>query len=270
MSGMPEFDESVDISRPNPARMYDYYLGGAHNFAVDREAADRVLAILPETREFAMRNREFLQRVVRFLAAEVGITQFLDLGSGIPTVGNVHEVAQAIDPRNRVLYVDIDPVAVAQARTILVGNDHADALEADLRKPADLLARAADTGLIDFTRPVGVLLIAVLHLVQDHEGPRELVGELRTAVPTGSYVAISHLSSAQRPGDAARLGDLSANQSHTGIRFRDRASITAMFDGWETVEPGVVELPLWHPESDRDLHETPGRSLGLAGVGRKV
>ncbi|WP_308015191.1 SAM-dependent methyltransferase [Nocardia coffeae] len=261
--------DGVDMTKASPARMYDALLGGSHNFEIDRKAAEMARELVPDLPRLALSNRAFLRRAVRYLS-DAGIHQFLDIGSGIPTAGNVHEVAQAIDPRNRVLYVDIDPVAVAQARTILVGNDHADALEADLRKPADLLARAADSGLIDFTQPVGLLLIAVLHLVQDHEGPRELVGELRTAVPTGSYVAISHLSSAQRPGDAARLGDLSANQSHTGIRFRDRASITAMFDGWETVEPGVVELPLWHPESDRDLHETPGRSLGLAGVGRKV
>jgi hypothetical protein len=257
------------MTKASPARMYDALLGGSHNFEIDRKAAEMGKQLVPDLPRLALSNRAFLRRVVRYLS-DAGIHQFLDIGSGIPTAGNVHEVAQAIDPANRVLYVDIDPVAVTHARTILIGNENADALQADLRKPADLLAQAADSGLIDFTRPVGVLLIAVLHLVQDHEGPRELVGELREAVPAGSYVAISHLSSAQRPGAAAKLGDLSENQSHTGIRFRDRETITAMFDGWEPVEPGVVELPLWRPESERDLHETPGRSLGLAGVGRKV
>lgn len=259
----------VDMTRASPARMYDALLGGSHNFKVDRVAAETSTKLVPDLPRLALSNRAFLRRAVRYLS-DAGIHQFLDIGSGIPTAGNVHEVAQELDPRARVLYVDIDPVAVTQAGTILIGNEQADAIEADLRKPDELLDLAARSGLIDFSEPVGLLLIAVLHLVQDHEQPRELVAQLRAAVPVGSHVAISHLTSAQRPDDAARLEAQSANGSRTGIRFRDRAAITAMFDGWEMVEPGVVELPQWHPESERDLHEMPGRSLGLAGVGRRV
>ncbi|MBF6327005.1 SAM-dependent methyltransferase [Nocardia transvalensis] len=261
--------EGVDMTHASPARMYDALLGGSHNFEVDRRAAEMGKKLVPDLPRLALSNRAFLRRAVRFLA-DAGIRQFLDIGSGIPTAGNVHEVAQELDPDIRVLYVDIDPVAVTHSRTILAGNDRADAIQADLRKPDELLARARDTGLIDFAEPVGLLLVAVLHLVQDEERPVELVSALREAVPVGSHVAISHLTSAQRPDDAARLGENSANESGVGIRFRDRDAITAMFTGWELVEPGVVELPLWHPESDRDLHEAPGRSLGLAGMGRKV
>ncbi|MGV9679272.1 SAM-dependent methyltransferase [Nocardia sp. NPDC003482] len=261
--------EGVDMTQASPARMYDALLGGSHNFEIDRQAAAMGRKLVPDLPRLALSNRAFLRRAVRYLAA-AGIRQFLDVGSGIPTAGNVHEVAQALDPEIRVLYADIDPVAVTHARTILRGNDRAGAIQADLRRPDELLTLAGDTGLIDFSQPVGLLLVAVLHLLQDDERPAAMVGALRAALPVGSYVAISHLTSAQRPEDAAKLGANSANVTRVGIRFRDRAAITAMFDGWELVEPGVVELPLWHPESERDLHETPGRSLGLAGVGRRV
>ncbi len=247
--------------------MYDALLGGSHNFEIDRRAAAEGRRLVPDLPRLALSNRAFLRRAVRFLI-DSGIRQFLDIGSGIPTAGNVHEVAQALDPSVRVLYVDIDPVAVTHSATILRGNDRAGAIEADLRKPDELLTRARATGLIDLDQPVGLLLVAVLHLLQDEERPRDMVAALRDAVAPGSYVAISHLSSAQRPDAATRIHEQST--SGVGIRFRDRAAITEMFTGWQPVDPGVVELPLWRPESERDLHETPGRSLGLAGVGYKA
>ncbi|MEV5649886.1 SAM-dependent methyltransferase [Nocardia sp. NPDC052254] len=259
--------EGVDMNRASPARMYDALLGGSHNFEVDRQAAAAGRELVPDLPRLALSNRAFLRRAVRFMA-DAGIRQFLDVGSGIPTAGNVHEVAQAIDPATRVLYVDIDPVAVGHAASILNGDENAGAVEADLRKPDELLSRARATGLIDFDRPVGLLLVAVLHLLQDEEHPGDMVAALHAALPAGSHVAISHLSTAQRPEAAARIHEEST--SGIGIRFRDRAAITEMFTGWELVEPGVVELPLWRPESERDLHETPGRSLGLAGVGHKA
>ncbi|SUE30379.1 S-adenosyl methyltransferase [Nocardia farcinica] len=261
--------EGVDMNQASPARMYDALLGGSHNFEVDRMAAEMGKRLVPDLPRLALSNRAFLRRAVRFLV-DAGITQFVDIGSGIPTVGNVHEVAQSLDPRVRVLYIDIDPVAVAHARSILRDNDNADAVEADLRKPEDLLARVRESGLIDLDRPVGLLLIAVLHLLADDDRPTERVAALRNAVVPGSYVAISHLTSELRPDDAAALGASAADSSKVGIHFRPAAAIAGMFDGWALVEPGVVELPLWRPESDRDRHEAPGRSLGLAGVGRKA
>ncbi|MEU8901501.1 SAM-dependent methyltransferase [Nocardia sp. NPDC048505] len=260
--------EGVDMQQASPARMYDALLGGSHNFEIDRQAAEMGKKLVPDLPRLALSNRAFLRRVVRFMA-EAGIKQFLDIGSGIPTAGNVHEIAQSIDPEIRVHYIDIDPVAVAHANAILLGNEHAAATEADLRKPDSLLEQVRSAGLVDLEQPVGVLLIAVLHLLADDDRPIEMVAALRNAIPTGSFVAISHLTSELRPEDAAQLGANAANQNRIGIHFRNRAGIEAMFDGWDLVEPGVVELPAWRPESERDRHEAPGRSLGLAGVGRK-
>ncbi|MET8776702.1 SAM-dependent methyltransferase [Nocardia sp. NPDC050713] len=260
--------EGVDMQQASPARMYDALLGGSHNFDVDRKAAELGKQLVPDLPRVALSNRAFLRRAVRFLV-EAGVRQFLDIGSGIPTAGNVHEVAQKIDPEIRVLYADIDPVAVAHSKAILRGHDRAAAIEADLRKPEELLGKARDTGLIDFEQPVGVLMVAVLHLLSDDDAPAERVAAVRDAVPSGSYLAISHLTSELRPEDAAQLGANAAQQNKVGIHFRPAAAIAAMFDGWDLVEPGVVELPAWRPESERDHHEAPGRSLGLAGVGRK-
>jgi SAM-dependent methyltransferase len=261
--------EGVDMQQASPARMYDALLGGSHNFEIDRQAAELGKQLVPDLPRLALSNRAFLRRAVRFMV-DSGIKQFLDIGSGIPTAGNVHEVAQTLDPEIRVLYVDIDPVAVAHARAILQGNDKAGAIEADLRKPDELLAHVRETGLIDFEQPVGVLLVAVLHLLSEDDQPIEKVAALRAAVPACSYVAISHLTSELRPEDAGKLGANAANKSRVGIHFRDRDGIAAMFEGWELVEPGVVELSAWRPESQRDLYESPGRSLGLAGVGLQV
>ncbi|MGW0250387.1 SAM-dependent methyltransferase [Nocardia goodfellowii] len=261
--------EGVDMQQASPARMYDALLGGSHNFEVDRQAAAMGKKLVPDLPRVALSNRAFLRRAVRFMA-DAGIKQFLDIGSGIPTAGNVHEVAQSIDPEIRVHYVDIDPVAVAHANAILLSNDRATATEADLRKPEPLLDEVRRGGLIDFEQPVGLLLVAVLHLLADADRPADKVAALRAAVPAGSFVAISHLTSELRPEDAAQLGANAANQNRIGIHFRDRAGIETMFDGWDLVEPGVVELPAWRPESERDQHEAPGRSLGLAGVGRKI
>ncbi len=260
--------EGVDIEYPSPARMYDALLGGSHNFAVDRAAAEYAINLVPDLPRLALSNRAFLRRAVRFML-DAGIRQFLDIGSGIPTAGNVHEIVHELDSTARVLYVDIDPVAVAHSRTILAGNERAAAIEADLRKSVELLTEVRETGLIDFDHPVGLLLIAVLHLVPDEEDPIAKVAALREAVAPGSFIAISHLTSELRPDDAGKLGTHSVNQTKVGIHFRSRDEIVALFEGWDSVEPGVVELPLWRPESERDQHEKPGRSLGMGGVAIK-
>lgn len=260
--------EGVDMQQPSPARMYDALLGGSHNFAVDRMAAEMGTKLVPDLPRLALSNRAFLRRAVRFML-DAGIRQFLDIGSGIPTAGNVHEIVHELDPQARVLYVDIDPVAVVHSRTILQGSERAGAIEADLRKSDDLLAAVRETGLIDFDEPVGLLLIAVLHLVSDADDPVAKVAALRSAVVPGSFIAISHLTSELRPEDAGKLGSQAANENRIGIHFRPKDAIAEMFQGWELVDPGVVELPSWRPESERDQHEKPGRSLGLGGVARK-
>ncbi|APE33496.1 hypothetical protein BOX37_05395 [Nocardia mangyaensis] len=260
--------DGVDMEQPSPARMYDALLGGSHNFAVDRLAAEAAITMVPDLPRLALSNRAFLRRAVRFML-DAGIRQFLDIGSGIPTAGNVHEIVHEIEPTARVLYVDIDPVAVAHSRTILLGRERAGAIEADLRESDDLLDAVRATGLIDLDEPVGLLLIAVLHLVADADDPVGKVAALRDAVAPGSFVAISHLTSELRPEDAGKLGAHSAKETRIGIQFRPKDAIVELFQGWDVITPGVVELPLWRPESDRDQHEQPGRSLGLAGVGRK-
>jgi hypothetical protein len=266
MSGMPEFDESVDISRPNPARMYDYYLGGAHNFAVDREAADRVLAILPETREFAMRNRAFLQRVVRYLAAEVGITQFLDLGSGIPTVGNVHEVAQAVHPNNRVVYVDHEPVAVAQSQRLLAGNPYAAVIHADVRDHETVLNHPETLRLLDFSKPLAVLMLQVLPFIPDADDPARVVAGYRDACVTGSYLALAHsLSFDYWPGAVAEAVEMYTKSTHP-LNLRTPDQVAAFFDGYDLVDPGVVFTAAWRPEKPVSDEEAIG-SRAVAGLG---
>jgi hypothetical protein len=256
--------EDVDLEVPSPARMYDALLGGSHNFAVDRKAAAEAVALVPDLPTLALSNRAFLRRAVRFLL-DAGVRQFIDVGAGIPTVANTHELVAAAAPPARVAYVDIDPVAVAHARAILADQPHAVALRGDLRSPAALLAQQELCDFIDFDQPVAVLLIAVLHLLTDADHPHTAVATLRDGLPAGSYLAISHLSSAHRPEAAARLAEHSAQRSRVPITFRPRADIVAFFDGFTVVEPGVVELPTWRPDADGP--PAGGRSLGLAGVG---
>lgn len=259
-------DSDTDVA--SPARMYDALLGGSHNFAVDRQAAAQALALVPDLANVAYSNRAFLRRAVSYLV-KAGIRQFVDLGAGIPTVGNTHEIAQSAHPDCRVAYVDLDPIAVTHAEAILAGTPGVAVVEADLRSPRRLLADPRLRQVIDFDQPVGVLLVAVLHLLAEAEEPGKAVAVLREAVAPGSYLVISHLSNARRPDDAARLGAHSARQTRVPIVFRSRQQITAFFDGLTLVEPGVVELPAWRPEASNDLDEDPGRSLGLAGVARK-
>jgi S-adenosyl methyltransferase len=256
------------MDRPSAARMYDVLLGGSHNFEVDRAAAAQAVAMVPDLPKVAVSNRAFLRRAVRYLI-DAGIRQFLDIGAGIPTVGNTHEVAQAADPQARVAYVDIDPVATAHATAILADNPNAIAVPGDLRAPDRLLADPRISEFLDLHAPVGVLLMGVLHLLTDSDRPGEAVAALRYAAGPGSYVAISHLTSAHRPGDAAQLGAHAAQRTGVPMIFRPRAEITAFFAGLTLVDPGVVPLPAWRPESPDDLDEDPSRSLILGGVGRK-
>ena len=250
---------------PNPARMYDYYLGGKDNFPADREAADQALAIAPPTRDMARENRAFLRRVVRFLAGEVGIRQFLDVGAGLPTQGNVHEVAQAIAPDARVLYADNDPVVVAHARALLADANTA-AIQADLRDPGAILGHPEVQALIDFRKPVAILLLAVLHFVKDAEDPAGIVARLRDAVPAGSYLAISHATAETpnpQPDVAAKVVSV-YQRSTASLVLRTRAELEPFFEGFDLVDPGLVQVQEWRPDAPSDA---PGGIYG--GVGRK-
>jgi SAM-dependent methyltransferase len=257
--------EDIDISVPSAARMYDYYLGGAHNFAADRELAEKALQAIPDGRELARANRAFLQRSVRFLA-RAGVRQFLDVGSGIPTVGNVHEVAQEIAPDARVAYVDLDPVAVSHARALLAGNRHAAALHGDLRDPARILADPRVHELLDLDQPVAVLLMAVLHFVTDAQRPDEIITTLRNALAPGSYLVVSHGTDEGRSTE--ELEQL-YRRTVTPLSMRDRSQVTALFTGFDLLEPGVVWAPQWHPDRPDDIGAHPERSGSYVGVGRK-
>jgi hypothetical protein len=261
--------DEISMDKPNVARVYDYFLGGYHNFEADRAVGRTVLEAYPDMRTAAQVNRSFLRRSIHFLIAQ-GIDQFLDIGSGIPTVGNVHEVAQKLNPVARVVYVDIDPVAVLHSRAILQGNACATAIQADARQPEQILQHPEVKRLLDFDRPIGLLLVAVLHLVADDDQALHTVSTLRDALAPGSYVAISQTTfDGAPPGVEAQVTRLAAGAS-TAIGYRSYDRVRRMFDGLEVVEPGLVFIPLWRPEGPNDVFlDKPERALNYAGVGRK-
>ncbi|MEE6261040.1 SAM-dependent methyltransferase [Plantactinospora sonchi] len=256
----------IDLSRPSAARVYDYFLGGAHNFEIDRRLAEQIAGMTPNLAETMRAGRAFLRRAVRMLVAE-GIDQFLDIGSGIPTVGNVHEVAQAANPEARIGYVDIDPVAVAHSRSILAGNPYTTVIHADLREPERILAEAVASGVIDLGRPVAVLLAGVVHFIPDADRPAEILATLRAATVPGSYLLISHSTHEDQPPEMLDAQRLSARTS-TEITLRSRAEITAFFGDFTLVEPGLVHMPLWRPDSPSEVPADPERLGAFGGVGR--
>jgi SAM-dependent methyltransferase len=266
---LPEWaPEGVQVDRPSAARIYDYLLGGFHNFAADREVARLAIEAKPDVPVQARVNRAFLHRAVRHVLSQ-GVDQFLDLGSGIPTLGNVHDIARQDHPEARVVYVDIDPVAVAHSRHVLVGNERVTAVQADLRRPLEIVADPAVQAVIDFSRPVAVLLVAVLHAVPDRDKPGQVLAELRDALAPGSFLVIAHGTQDSRPEESVRLAEIS-QRTTTPLSLRTHAEILALFDGFELVEPGLVWAPLWRPESPHQVPEHPEMSSNLAGVGRRL
>jgi hypothetical protein len=259
--------KDVDIEKASAARLYDYFLGGGYNFEVDRQLGRRIEAAAPGVPEFAFLNRAYLRRAVRYLVAQ-GVDQFLDLGSGIPTAGNVHEIAQKTNPSARVVYVDNEPVAVAHADLLLEDNPNAVAIEADLQDAAAILGHEKTRGLLDFSRPIGLLAVAVLHFLPSDVDPGAVLAEYRQALPAGSYFALSHLTRDVDSDQVDQIVRLYA-QSQNPITARSRDDIAALFAGFDLVEPGIVFTPLWHPESPEDVGEHPDRSGAFVGVGRK-
>jgi len=254
------------------ARIYDFHLGGTHNFPADREAAAAMVAMFPLAPALARNNRAFLRRAVRQLAG-TGVRQFLDIGSGIPTEGNVHEIADAVIDDARVAYVDIDPVAVAEGLEILDGNPRATAVHGDLRDPQAILRNPQVRGLLDFDQPIGVLLLAVLHFVPEDEVAYDVVSQLVQAVPAGSYLVISHASADQQQLDQVTVDsaqDVYRRRTATPFHLRSRPQVQRFFDGLAMVEPGLVWLPEWRPapEDPTDFIAEPSSSAGLVGIGR--
>jgi SAM-dependent methyltransferase len=270
MTEQPEWaPPGVDTRRANVARVYDYWLGGSHNFLADQDAGRAIVAVEPRMRLIAQANRAFLGRAVRFLAAS-GVRQFLDIGSGIPTEANVHEVAQQAAPGARVAYVDVDPVAVAHSRALLAGNPGAGVLEADLREPENILAHETTRQLIDFSQPTGLLLMVVLHFLADDEDPWGLVATLRDALPPGSYLVLGHATDEAMPTVAQAAETVYNRAVATSLHLRPRAEILRFFDGFDLVDPGLVYVPLWRPDSPDDVPGEPGHYQCLVGVARKA
>jgi hypothetical protein len=267
----------VDLEKPNAARMYDYYLGGSHNFESDRELATQVETVAPWVKDIARINRAWLRRAVDFLMAQ-GIRQILDLGSGMPTVGNVHEQAQRLDPTTRVVYVDYEAVAVHHSFELLKDNEYATVAWADVRNPQSVLEHEETRRLIDFTQPVGLLCAGLLLFVGDEYDPQRLVAAYRDACPAGSYLAISTMSQDEAdPETRERLGGLLSLYEMADERIypRDKETIGSWFAGTELVDPGLVLLHQWRPDRSADgsiawplIEESPARLLGYGAVGR--
>ncbi len=257
----------IDTGKANVARVYDYLLGGTNNFRADQDAARAMLAVDPEMRGAMRANRAFLGRAVRYLT-QAGIRQFLDIGSGIPTARNVHQVAQETGPGARVIYADVDEVAVAHSRLLLSGTPDATIIQADLRRPEKILADPAVQLMLDFTQPIAVLLVAVLHFIPDEDDPWQIVATLRDALAPGSFLVICHACRDAKPHLATATEKAYESKVASRAAIRSREDIARFFDGFTLVEPGLVYLPEWHPDSPADIPGDPRKYWGLVGVGQ--
>jgi hypothetical protein len=260
----------IDTSRPHSARMYDYALGGKNHFAADRRVAEQALASFPAGRVGLRANRAFLGRAVRYLAAEAGIRQFLDIGTGLPTTNNVHEVAQAVAPSSRVVYVDNDPMVLAHARALLTSAPEGRTayIHADLRDPSAILSDPVTRDMLDFSKPIALMLVAILHFIPDDDKPAEIIATLLDALPSGSYLTASHVTGEHDPVRAAG-GARAHRDAGVPLQLRDSGDFARLaFSGLELVPPGVVLVSEWRPEGIGP-RPTPAEISGYGGVGRK-
>jgi hypothetical protein len=263
----------IDITKPNIARVYDYFVGGKDNFSADRQFARRAMEMAPKAPLAAQNNRAFLRRVVRYLVGEAGVTQILDIGSGLPTAGNVSEIAHTINPEVHVVYVDNDPIVYTHSKALLSDPVRVDIINADIRDPVDILTDPAVLRLIDFDRPVGLLLLAVLHHVEDDDDPRRIAARLRDAMPSGSYLAVS---SFRLPGlDLPELrattieGEKLLADGLGSGRWREDDQILDWFGDWELLPPGLVSLQEWHPETQEKIERDEVYHSFFGGIARK-
>jgi hypothetical protein len=261
----------IDTSRPHPARMYDYYIGGKNHFAADRVVADAALAHWPAGRIGLRENRRFLGRTVRYLAGEAGIRQFLDIGSGLPATANVHEIAQAVDPSCRVAYVDNDPMVLAHARALLASSPEGRTayIQADLKSPLDILSSPSVRSVIDFDQPVALMLVAVLHFLGDEDKPETALKTLLDALPPGSYLAASHITAEHEPEGIA-AGQRLYREAGIQMQIRDSYEFASLaFSDLELVPPGVVLVTEWRPDS-KAPRPSPAEVSCYGGVARKL
>jgi hypothetical protein len=255
-----------DVTRPHVARVYDYLLGGKDNFAADRAVGDRMLESLPAVQLGVRAQRDVLGRVVRYLVADAGLRQLLDIGSGLPTAENVHEIAQRIDPATRVVYLDNDPIVLSHAGALLADDKATFVVDGDLRDPAGILANPGVREHLDWDRPIGLLLCGILHYILDEEDPADLVATLYRALPRGSYVFIHHLLDNDDPAAATLQAQMRSGLGRA--QFRTMTEVTGLFGGLELVEPGVVLVPDWRPEPPT-IRDHPVLEMACVGVARK-
>jgi hypothetical protein len=263
----------IDTTRPSVARVYDYFVGGKDNFAVDRMVAERALEIVPDAREAGRACRAFLRRAVRHLTAEAGIRQFLDIGSGLPTDTNVHQVAHEVDPTARVVYVDNDPMVITHGRALLADRNTTTVIEADIRSPESILEHPEVRDRIDLTEPVGLLLLSILHHVNDDEDPAAIAATLRDALPPGSHLALIHFwdPADEHPDVSSRVHDAERvfNETMGTGRWRRREEIMAYFGDFTLLEPGLVPLAEWRPDPSTTVTQQDSYHTMICGVARK-
>ena len=267
--GHVQLPPGVNLDQPSVARVYDYMLGGYHNFEIDRQTAEKFAAVFPDFGLTARVNRAFLRRAATFLALQ-GIDQFLDLGSGIPTVGNVHEIVRQYQPEARTVYVDIEQVAIAHAEMLLADDPGTIAILADVRHPGDILDHPRVRSLIDFTRPVGLMAVALLHYVLDDDEAERVIDTFKDALPSGSYCAIGVWTYDDAPRDIMEKYAQMTRVLTTPGAPRSREKVMRYFNGLDLLEPGLVHGPQWRPDGPDDLLlDEPGRSVNWVGVARK-
>ncbi|MGH3151079.1 MAG: SAM-dependent methyltransferase [Streptosporangiaceae bacterium] len=266
MADLVDPSAAFQTARPNVARVYDYLLGGKDNFAADRAVGDQMMASLPAIQLGVRAQRDVLGRVVRYLVGEAGLRQLLDIGSGLPTADNVHEIAQRVDPATRVVYLDNDPVVLAHARALLADEKATFAVEGDLRDPEGILASPDVREHLDWDRPIGLLLCGIVHYVLDEENPAEVMATLYDALPHGSYVFIHHLLDTEDPATATLQEQMRSGVGR--VQFRTMAQIRTLFDGLELVDPGLVLVPDWRPEPPA-VRDHPVLEMACVGVARK-
>lgn len=270
-SGSESPSSRIDPSVPHPARRYDYWLGGKDNFAADRQSGDAVAAAYPAIRTTAIENRRFLQRATRYLAATAGIRQFLDIGTGIPTSPNIHEIAQGVAPESRVVYVDNDPIVLAHARALLTSSPEGGTayVDADLRDPERILSHPDVRATLDFDRPVGLMLVAILHFLTDADDPYAITRRLVDALPSGSYLVISHATTDLVPRDIAATAAPVTATSMIDMAFRTREQIAAFFAGLDLVPPGISPITEWQPDDPPEARTPVAQASMYAAVARK-
>jgi S-adenosyl methyltransferase len=272
VAGHNETSARIDTTVPHPARRYNYWLDGKDNFAADRASADEFEAKFPGMRAGVRANRAALGRMTRYLAGEAGIRQFLDIGTGLPTADNTHEVAQRVVPESRVLYVDNDPLVLTHARALLTSSPEGktDYLQADLRAPATILDSPELRAVLDLSQPVALMLIAVLHFIDDRRQAREIVGQLMDALPAGSYLAVTQFTLDFLPEQEKVLYRQMLDAGRSDVWPADRSEFAALFDGMDLVDPGVALVSRWRPDDDvQDADADPSRIAIYAGLGRK-